>query len=194
MRLTNERKMYAGVLSVAVLGLAADRLFFAGASPAAAYAVEPSSVAEAASKPETSASAERTPGGFAAPVPVARQFGVIASLALNDLDGFSVPPKWQEAIERQQALAQAKPTAPRAQDGEEPLADRWKRNKKLSSILRFGGEIKAVINGRDLRLGEAFDGLVLESVDEAAGTATLSDASGSVRVVLELPRPENSQR
>lgn len=191
MRLTNERKIYAGVLSLAVAGLLADRVFF-GTSPASAYAVEPS---PAASAGVAASEAGRQTGGFEAPIPVARLFENLAPHADNSQDGFSVPAGWQQAIDTQRALAQPK-ARPAAED-QGPKSDpgeAWAQGRRLTSIVRFSDEFKAVVNGRAMRLGDTLDGLTLVAVDEANGRAVFADEGRGVSVTLDLPRPGNSQR
>ena len=200
MRLTNERKLCAGVLALALTALAADRLFFAGASPVSAYAVEQSGEF-AVDHPSEGVALGRDSGGLGAPVPVAAQFVVIASLAANTLDGFSLPSKWEQAIERERKLTQAKPAAaPEPVKQSDTLAADWISGRKLTSIVRYGGVAKAQISGRgvvrkgcSLGVGDQLDGFTLTDINEADGRATFTDPTGEVIAVLELPRPDGQE-
>ncbi|MFN7021806.1 MAG: hypothetical protein ACK4WH_10835 [Phycisphaerales bacterium] len=191
MRLTNERKIYAGVLSLAVAGLLADRMFF-GATPASAYAVDHSPAAPASASPSESG---RQPGAYEAPIPVARLFESLSQHADNAQDGFTVPAAWQQAIDAQRALAQ--PKARPADEDQGPQSDpaeSWARGRKLTSIVRFSSEFKAVVNGRALRLGDSLDGLTLVAIDETSGRAVFADEGRGLSVTLDLPRPGNTHR
>lgn len=200
MRLTNERKLCAGVMAMALSALAVDRLFFAGAvgGPASAYAVEPSggesdsSAGDGAPPPDIITNRSRA--GAGSPIPVARQFAVIQQHAANTLDGFSVPARWQEAIEREQRLTQV--VKPMAEPVElvDAIADNWKSARKFTSIVRYGGVVKALVSGRPYIVGDVLDGFTLVEMSEADGRATFADLGREVTVVLELPRPDKYQQ
>lgn len=212
MRLSNERKLFAGVLALALAALGVDRFILGGAGgPAAASAaeyeapaaaVDASASADLASAPESAR--PRAAAAVSSPAfPVAKQFAALSTLAANQSDGFAPPARWREAMEqvrREAAKAGAEAAHPAPTPAQDDAAGRWASERKFTAIIRArdGGTDAAVIDDRAVRVGEMHRGLTLVAIslgDGAAdpGSATFEDSTGSVRVQLRLPTTENSR-
>lgn len=173
--------MYAAILGIAGLGLAADRFILgsplmgpagaeAGITPADAYAVPPTAVAAA--------------GAVQLPSDLAQRLEALRGRAAPDASMASVltiPSAW---FEGESGLQQPEPVA------EEPAQP--VREYKLTAITagkdRHGGY--AVVNKRQLSIGESIDGMKLI---EIRGRQAIFEA-GSEKVVLTMELPMKETR
>lgn len=199
--LSNERKVFGGVLALALVALAVDRVFVAtdGASPlgpatAAGETVTPADLGEASSTPVIAA-AKKASGRAVHAVPVAKQFELINPYASNEADGFAPPQKWQTAIEREMLRSQIKPKPVVIETN--ALVDEWRKTKRFTAVAKFSDGTQAVvINGQSVRVGEQLGGYTLTAIStgKQATSAKFADPSGEVDVVLELPSIDNQTR
>lgn len=199
-RLTTERKVCAGILSLAMAALAVDRLVLGGASgPASAsaaelLAVEGVGVAAENAGPETRLS---LPTGE----PVAKQLASLGSVPAL-ADAFAPPARWMEEIRRAAAEAQASRDSAGvgARVSDDPVVAGFLQRHQLTAVLSEGGKpdralVKVAAHDgqpertRLLRVGDVLDGFTLlhleVSKDKGRTTtsATFSDPGGSSEAV-----------
>lgn len=191
MRLTNERKVCAVVLTLALAALGVDRLFLGGGAPAAAAGAELLAPGAGNSDPAANLSAKPEQPRASTLIPVARQFVRLESHAGSTADGFSAPDQWRAAIELERARAEAARPAPSAVvKVEASSSDTWLKDKRLTAILRTSDRTLALINGRTYEVGDTLDGLVLTALDEKTGSAKFAEPSGENAVEIVIPRPD----
>ncbi len=207
-RLTTERKVFAGVLGLAVVALGVDRLFLGGGAtgPAAANA-EPTPVAAATPSAPVTAPA---PGaglvaGAVTTIPVAKQLAALQSIT-RDADAFVPPSRWQQALDEAAAAEAASHRGAAAKAAPAQVDEatiRFQRNQ-LTAILiedRAQGRIaKALIKvapdehraaaSRLYSIGDELDGYRLVRIDAASVEfePVGGDKAGS-NVTLGLPVP-----
>ncbi len=162
MKLTKERKVFVGVLVVAVAALLMDQVFFAPASVSAGTV--PPADASAGAAPtvlaEDAGAAPKT-GSLA---PIARRVRETGVEGHTLSDAFSIPESWG-------GIAASAGT-----DGvEEPGIDPA-RALSLSAVLP-GASGLAIINGHSVRVGEVVPGTGYRLISVRTGSAVLRDGA-----------------
>jgi hypothetical protein len=196
-RLTTERKVCAGVLSLAVIALGVDRLFLGGgitgpASASASVSGSETSVAVAPENPRPSLTRAITT------VPVAKQLAVLQT-AVRDADAFAPPARWQQAMADARAAEEARTPRAEAREQRDPRVARFQRHQLTAVLSEQGIPTKALIrvaegeSGRSysklFAIGDELEGLrLMEMISKPQQTsATFVDGAGSLLIQLELP-------
>jgi hypothetical protein len=176
MKLTRERKIYAGLLALGILGLAVDRMTStpqeAKADDAAALVASPPT-----GRPKGPAIAKKGVTRVAAGGLQGISHRLRAAAAANGLpdkssvDVFRPSRAWAGEV-------MAEVPAPKAMDE----VARFKAVHRLTAVLVNGRKSRAIIDGKALLLGEVLEGFRLISVDHQR--AMLQSEAG--RMVLAL--------
>jgi hypothetical protein len=186
MKLTRERKIFAGILVAALIALGVDQLTGSSSSDRSADAAaqaDPGSLLLASSS-SSSASASPKPNG------TLTTYGPSLAQRLNDVapagtapsldqirDVFRIPRGWSGAEQ----------SAPRIVSSDKLAAERFLQVHKLSAISKSGAGDKggadvAVVDGKLLHPGATLDGFKLVAVTRAAA---VFDCDGA-QVLLQL--------
>lgn len=185
--LTRERKLYAGILGLAALGLALDKLLLGASSPAEASAAigQPEQDARAAGGTSAAPVAGAVAGAHASTGPSLAQRLRAASAAVGPTRSLSHTPDWLAAPAPARApvaegVSPGEPKAPKP-----PLA-----RVQLSTTLGDGERASsigpaAVIDGRLVRVGEAYGPLRLVAVGR--GTAVFAEGETLWQVTADDP-------
>lgn len=192
MKLTRERKIYAGLLAVAAVALLADQLFFAD-GPAAAQAGSAALVVAPAPVDHPAAMPAATPGIDLGQVDLqltelntanslAHRLAAVArqhDLRVNEVgNAFEPSAQWVAAPPPPQAPVELPST--RGRDFEA-------RHKLTAVVVNARGGL-AMVDGAPLKVGEQVEGFVLVSVMPTSAMFR----SGDVEAVLELKLPGDS--
>jgi hypothetical protein len=184
MNLSKSRKVMLGLLGLAAVAFAADKLLRGGATlqPNAAAAqtlpggtvpalqpAAPAATEEAKAAPALLSVAERLKG-------LAETSGLNPTLAR---DAFVPPESW---IPEAPPPAST-PAAPVVKV--DPAAD-FARNHKVTAVILVGNAGSAIIDGKVVQIGQELDGFTL--VRMAAGSVVFKAISGSSEVELRLAR------
>jgi hypothetical protein len=178
MKLSKSRIASLAALGLAVLALAADRLWIgsgeASPRPAAASAA-PAVTALAPSAPTASAPAAGGVSAATGRASVADRLKTLAAGKSLDPDGvkeaFAPPESWMVQVAAPAAVPEeASPPSP---DPAETFAGQY----KLTSVLISGSGGIAMVNGKMLRMGQEIGGYRL--VGLAPGSATFKSAGGT---------------
>jgi hypothetical protein len=169
MKVTRERKIYAAVLGLALLGFTLDRTIFGGSHDAQADAA---AQAEAALVPTTAPTASVTPAGD--DVPLAAR---LAS-AVNDAN-------FDPATIRVPFSAQLPWLAATQIDAPPSSAELFVQKHNLTAVMGSGQSGYAIIDGACVRIGRSLEGFKLTAIDAKSVTFE----AGSSRVKLQLRTP-----
>ncbi|MCC6679093.1 MAG: hypothetical protein IT436_18365 [Phycisphaerales bacterium] len=179
-KITKEQRVYAAILGVAAIGLAADRLVLSspltGPAGAAAGEAPPDPAAPAA--PAALASEVSAPSDLAQRLEALRGQAVTDEAMANVL---SIPAQW---FEGESTVAGTEPVQ---KEPPKPV-----REYKLTAVAagKARGEGFAVVNKRRLSIGESIDGMKLI---EIRGRQAIFQA-GSEKVVLTMDLPMKETR
>lgn len=203
-RLTTERKVFAGVLALAVVALGVDRLFLGGGASGPAVAGAALVTDAAASAPTPDVAAHHAGPAVVTAVPVAKQLAALQSVA-RDVDAFVPPARWQEVLAKAAASEDA-PHRPNAREATAPTdkATLQFQQNQLTAILIEGSAeartaralIKVAADGdrpstsRLFSIGDELGGYRLVRIDAASVEFKPLDAAADGRsVTLSLPAP-----
>ena len=185
MMFTRRRKIYAGILAVAVAALLVDRLVIGPGTPASARAAEtrPDVAGYRDSQPPDDPM-PAIPVGPDVPNGIAESLAALAKTEPIDLgnvrDAFRAPPAW---------MAQLRPQAEIAVVATTP-ADAFRRKHKLWGIKLDERGDQVIVDGDCLEIGEQLDGFTLKVVGK--GRAVFANGDTLVELVLvEAPQEEN---
>jgi hypothetical protein len=181
MPLTKQQKIYCGVLALAAAAWLGDRFILGGETtaphPAAARSL-------AVDRPAGAAGAAAP--NAAPAVSLAGKFLNFAEKAEKDperpgvtADAFAPPPHWLQPPAKQTPLATK--AAPQAIFD----VEQFRREHKLTAVLRGGRNDLAVIDGTLIQVGQRIGTFQLVSLTET--TATVTVAGTTVTLVLERP-------
>lgn len=198
-RLTTERKVFAGVLALAVVALGVDRLFLGGAlgGPASASAVPSPAPVE----PEPMSVLTPHAGAMTA-IPVAKQLAALQSVT-RGVDAFVPPSRWQQAIAEASAAGAAsrQATISAPESSAEQAAQHFQRHQLTAILIEAGRAgrtsaralIKVALDdkgGTASRLfspGEELDGFRLVRIN--AASVEFAPIAGGTSATLSLPAP-----
>jgi hypothetical protein len=178
MKLSKSRIAALAALGLAVLALAADRLWIGSGEtsprPAAASSA-PVATALAPAAPTGSAPAAGNVSAATGRASVADRLKQLAAGKNLDADGvkeaFAPAESWMVQVAAPPAVAEE--AAPKPSDPVESFAD----THKLTSVLISGSGGIAMVNGKMLRMGQEIEGYRL--VGLAPGSATFRSGSGT---------------
>jgi len=172
MKVTRERKIYAAVVIVAVLGLVLDRTIYGSHEDLAADAqqAEAALVAPATSPATAGAVADE-------PSLATRLANTATEQHVADASDIQVPFKTQIAWLMPARIEQA------AVISGPSVAEQFSQRHTLTAILGNSTSGTAIVDGYCIRVGRSFDGFKLIAVDRASATF---EASGGTQVKLQL--------
>lgn len=187
---TRERKLYAGILGLAAIGLAADKLFLGASGPAAASAsVQPSEPPAAAETAAPRGDPRNAPGAKAeaAARPSLADRLRSAAAAIGPSRSISHTPEWLVPPAAPQQIGAAPVPSTASGSPVAPIA-----RIQLSATLGDGDRPSAVgpaavIDGRLVRVGEEFQRMRLVAVGR--GTAVFAAGQSLWQVTAEDPVP-----
>jgi hypothetical protein len=182
-KLTNERKLYSGILGLALAAIAVDRLFLGstatGPAPAAAEAI----------------AVHQTPG----PAPAEPAVGSVRDLSLaqrvdqaaagidpESAKSVFLPPEALRLPEEKPATTQAAPQPAI------PAGPKEQPKFRLTGIMNLGAGPAAMINGKSLRQGDMLEGWTLESLSR--DRAVLKRGANQIELSLERSKAKNDGR
>ncbi|MDH3583143.1 MAG: hypothetical protein OER86_02895 [Phycisphaerae bacterium] len=190
-KLTKERKIYAGLLIVAVVGLGADQLFLqsgaTGPGPATAAPISSAAlVPTAGTRPVPAAVPAVDLSAITREDEGALSFRLVA---LADDRGFRLPAvedafrpdaSWEALIGSEPLVPEKPVVEPRALK-----VQRFVESHRLMAVMRGARGGLAIIDGQPLRVGEELDGFVLRSVK--ADSASFRKGEEEAVLMLQLP-------
>jgi hypothetical protein len=155
--MTTKNKAYTAIVSVGLLALVIDRVYFT--PPAAAAA--PAAIAEAVPHAPL-----KTDGTSAEPGPEGTIASKLAAVGLPDLqnltDAFSPSKAWI--------------------GGSQPVVDDFKTTHKLTAVMTSHSGGGAIVNGQLIKLGQTLDGFTLTTIN----SRTVEFVKGSTKVELSV--------
>lgn len=203
-RLTTERKVCAGILSLATVALAVDRLLLGGVSGPASAAAELLMAAGDAASAEDAGGEPRI--SLATSENVAKQLAALSDVPAVT-DAFAPPDRWMAEIRKASLEAAAnvdRGAAPEVSPAN-PAVARFMRRHKLTAVLSEDGKLDRALvkveagegepeRTRVLRTGDVLDGFTLihMAVDKQSKktVATFSMPEGGTETVeLAIPTP-----
>jgi hypothetical protein len=156
--MTTKNKAYIAIVSVGLLALVIDRVYF---TPPAAVAA-PAAIAEAVPR-----SPARTEGGVSEPAADGTISSKLAAVGLPDLqnltDSFSPSNAWIGG-------------------GAQPVVDDFKTTHKLTAVMTSHSGGGAIVNGQLIKLGQTLDGFTLTTIN----SRTVEFVKGGTKIELSL--------
>ncbi|MGH7176997.1 MAG: hypothetical protein ACREJC_06440 [Tepidisphaeraceae bacterium] len=169
MKLTRERKIYAGLMCLGLTGFLIDRAFF-GAAPESAVASENVAEVRAAQTPPVGREQNNPPAPDSGSL--AQRLEATARAQACDTsdihDAFQPPASWGGVVRNSQ---------PAPQPGEV-----FAQKHRLTAVALNGTVGSAVVDGRCLQVGATVDGFKLTSVKRGSVVFRSGDTEVSLRL------------
>lgn len=166
MRLTKQNKIYGAVLGLAVAAFAADRFAFSG------------SPAEAADAPVAAVVAAKRPTQAVSPVAAVADGSILAARlrAAAGSAGMAEGEVRDAFVPSQQWVSTG------AAGVAVPEADEFVRAHRLTATINGKRSVLAVVDGRALRPGQAYDGFTLVSVGDKSAVFARGEARATLKI------------